>query len=176
MRKKIAIIFIGIVVVVVMFFSFGGLVSSLAVYCKLDGNQLYTCQARDTLFGVSLSEAHAEQVNNIERELTCKGAGPNKGCSAHAEFKTAPGETIILSALYTNPDQVEKAVDTLKLLMADKATTIDVVFPPSRFTSIVLISVVSCLSILFVLVAIVFLFGKDPKDLESHAIDLRRNK
>jgi len=159
---------------VVVFLLFGRLVSSLAVRCDLQNDQVYTCQARDTLFGVAISEVSAEQVYDIESELTCKGAGPNKGCSAHAEFNTATGETIILSALYTNPDQVQKAVNALKPLMADKATPIDMVFPPSTFTSIVMYSVISCLFFLFVLIALFFLFGKDPKDLKARTIDLRR--
>ncbi|MBV6399954.1 MAG: hypothetical protein CNIPEHKO_00235 [Anaerolineales bacterium] len=173
MRRIISIL-IGIVVMVVVFLSLGLLVSSLAVRCDLQNDQVYTCQARDTLFGVTIREVSAEQVYDISRELTCKGAGPNKGCSAHAEFNTATGETIILSTLYTNPDQVQKAVNALKPLMADKSTPIDIVFPPSTFTSVVIFSVVSCLFILFVLIALIFLFGKDPKDLKARTIDLRR--
>lgn len=140
--------------------------TSLGVRCDLQSNQSYTCQARDTVFGITLITVNAEKVNDIEQDLTCKGAGPNRGCSAHAEFKTITRETIILSRLYTDPNEVQKAVNELKPLMVDKVTSIDIVFPPSSFTSIVFTSIGLCVFILFLFIGLIFMFGKDVKDLK----------
>lgn len=140
--------------------------SSLAVRCDLQNDQLYTCRSSSIILGITLLEVNAEQVNDIERDLTCKGAGPNRGCSAHAEFKTTTGDSIILSKLYTDPDQVQKMVDELKSLMADKVTSIDIVFPPSTFTSVVLNTIGGCVFILFLFIGLIFIFGKDAKDLK----------
>lgn len=140
--------------------------SSLAVRCDLQNDQLYTCRSSSIILGITLLEVNAEQVNDIERDLTCKGAGPNRGCSAHAEFITATGETITLSKLYTDPGQVQKMVNELKPLMADKATSIDIVFSPSTFMSVVLNTIGGCVFILFLLIGLIFMFGKDAKDLK----------
>lgn len=140
--------------------------SSLAVRCDLQNDQLYTCQSNSVVLGITFLEVNAEQVNDIARDLTCKGAGPNKGCSAHAEFITATGETITLSKLYTDSGQVQKMVDELKPLMADKATSIDIVFSPSTFMSVVLNTIGGCVFMLFLLIGLIFIFGKDAKDLK----------
>ena len=148
--------------------------TSLEVRCDLQDNQSYTCQSRDTYLGLSFSEVNAEQVSSIEEDLTCGGAGKNKGCSAHAEFLTTAGERVILSRRYTNPDLVGKAVNALTPLMASKSTPIEMTFPPSSFVSVIMISVGSCIFILLMFIAFLMLFGKDGKDLESSAIDLRK--
>lgn len=148
--------------------------TSLEVHCDLQEDQFYTCQSRDTLLGVTLSEVNAEQVYAIERDLTCTGSGRNRGCSARAEFKTATGDLISLSKMYTDPDQVQKAVGDLTPLLSGKSTPIDMTFPPSTFVSVVIISVASCVFILLLFVALIMLFGKDVNELQPRAIDLRK--
>ena len=178
MLKKIAaslkVVFIALLVgggIIVM----GAMsMTSLEVNCDLQADQSYTCQSRDTYLGLSFSEVTAEQVSGIEEDLTCGGAGKNKGCSAHAEFLTTTGERVILSRRYTDPDQVRKAVNALTPLMAAKSTPIEMTFPPSSLVSVIMISVGSCIFILLIFVAFIMLFGKDVKDLEANAIDLRK--
>lgn len=178
MLKKIAaslkVVFIAVLVAGGIIATGAFSMTSLEVICDLQDDQSYTCRSHDTLFGWALSEVNAEQVSGIEQDLTCGGAGKNKGCSAHAEFLTTTGDRIILSRLYTNTDQVEKAVNALESLMTSKSTPIDMTFPPSTFVSVAMISFGSCVFILLIFVAFIMLFGKDVKDIESNAIDLRK--
>lgn len=155
-------------------FLLGGIASSLKVHCDLQEDQFYTCQTRDTILGIPFSEVNAERVTAVEHELKCSGGGTTKRCSDRADFVTADGGRIRLSDIYIDVDQVPKMADTLNSLMAEKSTPIDLTFPPSTFTSVVTISMGSCLLIVFIFIAFIFLFGKDAKDLESRAIDLRK--
>jgi hypothetical protein len=148
--------------------------TSLEVSCDLQDDQSYSCQSRDTYLDWTFSEVNAEQVSSIEEDLTCGGAGKNKGCSAHAEFLTTTGDRVILSRRYTDPDQVRKAVNTLTPLLAGKSTPIEMTFPPSSLVSVIMISVGSCIFLLLIFVAFIMLFGKDVNDPESNVIDLRK--
>ena len=147
---------------------------SLEVHCDLQDEQVYTCQSRDMLFGWTLSEVTADQVYGIERDLTCKGSGPNKGCSARAEFKTSSADRIVLSRRYNNPDQVQKVVNALGPLMEGKSTPIDMVFPPSTFVSVVMITIGACMFVLLLFVVAIQIFGKTVGDPNARVIDLRR--
>lgn len=178
MSKKLAasakVFFIAVIIGVMMFAFFAPSLTSLEVHCDLQADQFYTCQSRDTFLGQTLKEVNATQVNGIESDLNCKGSGPNRGCSARAEFKTAAGDLIALSRMYTDPSQVQKVVNALDPLMASKSSPIDMTFSPSTFVSVILISAGSCVVIFLLLVAILMLFGKEAKDTEAHAIDLRK--
>lgn len=178
MLKKIAaffkVIWIGVLVAGGVLATAALTMTSLEVHCELQDYQLYTCQSRDTLLGWTLTESNATQVYGIERDLTCGGAGKNKGCSAHAEFKTSTADRVVLSRRYTDPDQVQKAVNVLEPLMTSKSTPIDMVFPPSTFVSVIMISVGSCIFIILLFVAIIQLFGKEVNDPQALVIDLRK--
>ena len=177
MLKKITTLFKGFILVLfiaAILFIVGGIASSLGVRCDLQENQYYTCQAHDILLGITLSEVTAGQVYGLDYDFDCGGSGTKRSCSDRANFITADGDRIRLSNLYISTDQVPKMVDTLNSLMAKKSTPINMVFPPTTFTSIVTISIISCVLILFTFTTLLFLFGKDAKDLESHAIDLRK--
>ncbi|MCC7119525.1 MAG: hypothetical protein IT310_13455 [Anaerolineales bacterium] len=165
-----------VITLIVMTALFASLLTSLEVQCELQADQSYTCESRDVFFGWTLAEVHATQVYDIERNLDCRGAGPKKGCSAHAEFLTTTGDRIVLSRTYTESDQVQKAVNALKPLMADKSTPIEMTFPPMTFTLVIAIGSVSCVAVIFLLVAVIMVFGKDPKDLEARALDLRQRR
>lgn len=178
MIKKI-VKFIGTFVIVLLaggavLFLFGGVASSLKVRCDLQEDQSYACQSRDAILGIPFTEVNAERVYAVEHELKCKGGGTTRGCNDRAYFITADGGRILLSGMYIDADQVPKMTDALNSLMAEKSTPIEATFPPSTFASVVTISVGSCLFILFLFIAFMTLFGKDAKDLESRAIDLRR--
>ncbi|GMV32473.1 MAG: hypothetical protein DYG85_05105 [Chloroflexi bacterium CFX1] len=155
-------------------FLLGGVASSLKVRCKLQGDQLYTCQSHDAILGIPFTTVRADRVSAVEHELKCEGGGTTKRCSDRAYFITADGGRILVSGIYIDTDQVPKMADALNSLMAEKTTPIDAAFSPSTFASVVTLSVCSCLFILFIFIAFITLFGKDAKDLESRAIDLRR--
>jgi len=155
-------------------FLFGGIASSLEVRCQLQEDQSYTCEGRDVILGIRFSKVNAEQVNRLERDFSCGGSGTKRSCSERAYFITADGNRIRLSNIYISTDQVPEMVDTLNSLMAEKSTPIDKVFPPSTFISIITISIGSCLLILFLFISVMLLFGKNVKDIETHAIDLRQ--
>lgn len=178
MSKKLAasakVFFIAVIIAAGMFAIAAMIMTSLEVNCELQDDLFYTCQARDTLFDITLSEMNADQVYAIERDLTCSGSGNKRGCSARAEFINTSGDRIALSRMYTDPDQVQKAVNALDPLMASKSSPIDMTFPPSTFVSIILISVGSCIVLLLLLVAVLMLFGKDSKEIEVQAIDLKK--
>lgn len=178
MLKKITGFFglfiITILIAGTILFLFGGIASSLEVRCQLQEDQSYTCEARDVILGIRFSKVNAEQVSRLESDFSCGGSGTKRSCSERAHFITADGDRIRLSNIYTSTDQVPKMMGTLNSLMAEKSTPIEMTFPPSTFTSVVMISVGSCIFILLIFVAFIMLFGKDAKDLESNAIDLRK--
>jgi hypothetical protein len=171
MSKKLAasakVFFIAVITAVGMFAIFAPSLTSLEIYCDLQEDQFYTCQSSDTLLGQTLKKVNATQVYEIELDLTCKGSGNTRGCSAHAEFISATGDRIIVSSRYTDPSQVQKVVNALDPLMASKSTPIDMTFPPSTFVSVIMISIGSCVVILLLLVAVLMLFGKEVKQLEE---------
>lgn len=175
MRKKITAslqVFMIAALVAVGTIAMGSLfMVSLEVHCELQDDQSYICQARNTYLGWTLSEVNASQVYDVDQDLTCSGSGNKKGCSAHAEFLTTPGERVVVSRRYTDPSEVQKVVNALKPLMTGKSTLIDMVFPPSTFVSVTIISVASCIVILLLLTAIVMLFGKDGSELQPRVVD-----
>ena len=175
MKKKISnffkIILIVLLVVAVIIATGAITVSSLAVHCDLQEDQFYTCQSRDIVFGLTLSKVTATQVFRIDSETHCS-SGSKRGCSTRAWFETASGEEITLSRVYTNNAQVSKVVNALSPLMENKSTPIDMVFPPAPLVLVIM----SCATLFFIailgFVALIFLFGKDPKDIEAGAIHL----
>ncbi len=111
----------------VLTFGFGGMFStSINVTCELQNDGTYTCQARDTLLGWTVSEKQTEHVIGLAQHLKCSGSGNKRGCSQISEFLTTTGERTQLSNLFTTSEpQVTELVDTLNDLMKTKSTPIN---------------------------------------------------
>lgn len=175
MKKKISKVFKIILIVLLVaagIIATGAMtVGSLAVRCDLQEDQFYTCQSRDILFGLTFSEVNATQVFGIDIETNCSNKS-ERGCSSRAKFKTATGEEISLSRVYTDKVQVSKVLNELSPLMENKYTPIDMVFPPRPFTLVIMISATLFFTVILGIAALIFLFGKDPKDIEAGAIHL----
>ncbi len=129
MTKKFIVFIVDVLIALiasVLVFGFGGLAStSLGINCELQNDGTYTCQARDTLLGWTVSEKQAEHVVGLEQHVKCSGSGNKRGCSQISEFVTATGERIQLSRLFTtSQSQVTELVNTVNGLIKTKSTPI----------------------------------------------------
>jgi hypothetical protein len=115
------------------------LITSEHVNCELQQDQLYTCNTEDVIFGLKVSGVTAEKVYDIDYDLKCSKSSKARGCVAYAAFQIEGSEPTLLSKRYKNPDQVQKMVNILKPLMAEKDALIDMSFPPSTFSIILVI-------------------------------------
>ncbi|MFM8369458.1 MAG: hypothetical protein ACKOBD_11975 [Chloroflexota bacterium] len=113
------------------------MITSEQVACELQEDQLYTCNAQDSIFGMRISGVTAENVYDIDYDLKCSKGSKARGCTAFAAFQIDGGEPILLSKRYKDPDQVQKLTNELKSLMAEKKPLIEMSFPPSIFSMIV---------------------------------------
>ena len=99
--------------------------SSLHVTCELQGDETYTCVARDEIFGWGPIKVQADNVVGIERELKCKNNNKG-GCAYVPQFQTATGEKVKLSSLFvSNKEKVEELVQTVQNLMKKKSPSIE---------------------------------------------------
>jgi len=100
--------------------------SSLHITCELQGDETYTCEARDEIFGWGPIKTQANNVVGIEWELKCKANNNKGGCAYVSQFQTTTGEKVKLSNLFTtNEEKVEELVQTVESLMKEKSPSID---------------------------------------------------
>lgn len=120
------------------------------VACELKDDQLYTCIAQDHMFGMNISESKAEKVLNIDYDLKCSKSSKSRGCTAIASFQTEGGIPIQMSKRYKGPDQVRKMTETLNSLINEKNAFIDMTFPPSLF-SVILVDIFAIVFSIFII-------------------------
>lgn len=130
------------------------LITTEKVICNLQENQLYNCSAQDSIVGLKISNVTAENVYDIDYDLKCSESSNGRSCTAFASFQTEGGAPVLLSKRYKDPDQVRIMTDTLRSQFSEKTSSIDMSFPPSTFSIIIVGIFVAAFSIFMLIRAV----------------------
>jgi len=147
------LLFIPVAVGAIALFS-QSMITTQKVTCELQEDQLYTCTVQDLIAGIKISGIAAENVYDIDYDLKCSKSSEGRSCTAFANFQVEGGDNVQLSKRYKNPDQVQKMTTELKSLMAEKSPSIDMSFPPSIFSMIIVGIFVAVFSIIILVTAV----------------------